>query len=77
MWFQIQLVHQLIAHVNLPHLMQDDHVGPACQGHVKLGTALPTFHLLNENTLRQMKAGAWLINAARGAVVSNKDLKSG
>ena len=34
-----------------------------------------TFHLIDEPELCTMKAGAWLINASRGAVVSNAALK--
>ncbi len=35
----------------------------------------PTYHLLNERRLLEMKPGAWLVNASRGAVISNADLK--
>ncbi|MFQ5568114.1 MAG: 4-phosphoerythronate dehydrogenase [Rhodothermales bacterium] len=35
-----------------------------------------TYHLLDETTLRRMKPGAWLLNTARGAVVSNEALKA-
>ena len=38
--------------------------------------AYPTFHLLDEVQLRTMKAGAWLINASRGPVLSNSALKA-
>ena len=34
-----------------------------------------TYHLIDEKRLRLMKPDAWLINAARGAIVSNRDLK--
>ena len=34
-----------------------------------------TYHLLNKRRLKQMQAGAWLINASRGPVVNNADLK--
>lgn len=34
-----------------------------------------TFHLLNERRLLEMKPGAWLVNASRGAVISHVDLK--
>lgn len=34
----------------------------------------PTFHLFDEQRLRQLKQGAWLINASRGAVVDNAAL---
>ncbi|MBX2818696.1 MAG: 4-phosphoerythronate dehydrogenase, partial [Rhodothermaceae bacterium] len=36
----------------------------------------PTFHLFDENRLLAMKQGAWLLNASRGAVISNEALKS-
>ncbi|MEE4340182.1 4-phosphoerythronate dehydrogenase PdxB [Pseudomonas alliivorans] len=32
---------------------------------------LPTWHLFDESRLRQLRQGAWLINASRGAVVDN------
>src|SRR5690606_20501 len=35
----------------------------------------PTFHLLNKARLEQLRPGAWLINAARGAVVDNVALR--
>ncbi|OUM06505.1 4-phosphoerythronate dehydrogenase [Pseudomonas syringae] len=35
---------------------------------------LPTWHLLDEARLRQLRQGAWLINASRGAVVDNRAL---
>lgn len=34
-----------------------------------------TFHLLNQSRLQQLRPGAWLINAARGAVVDNAALR--
>ncbi|MGN2437599.1 4-phosphoerythronate dehydrogenase PdxB [Pseudomonas syringae] len=34
----------------------------------------PTWHLLDEARLRQLRQGAWLINASRGAVVDNHAL---
>ncbi len=34
----------------------------------------PTFHLLNERTMRWVKPGAWFINAARGEVVDTPSL---
>ena len=34
-----------------------------------------TFHLMDEAQLRKMKPDAWLVNASRGAVLSNTDLK--
>ncbi len=34
----------------------------------------PTWHLLDEARLRQLRQGAWLINASRGAVVDNRAL---
>ena len=44
--------------------------------HVPLikGGAYPTHHLVGMRELLMMKPGAWLINAARGGVVSNVDL---
>jgi erythronate-4-phosphate dehydrogenase len=36
--------------------------------------AHPTWHLLDEARLRQLKPGAWLINASRGSVVDNTAL---
>ncbi|WDH55234.1 4-phosphoerythronate dehydrogenase PdxB [Pseudomonas chlororaphis] len=36
---------------------------------------LPTWHLLDRQRLRQLRAGAWLINASRGAVVDNSALR--
>ncbi|RMP54549.1 Erythronate-4-phosphate dehydrogenase [Pseudomonas savastanoi pv. retacarpa] len=36
--------------------------------------ALATWHLLDETRLRQLRQGAWLINASRGAVVDNTAL---
>ena len=38
--------------------------------------AHPTYHMINESRLKKMKRGGWLINASRGGVVSNQDLKS-
>ncbi|AUG01316.1 4-phosphoerythronate dehydrogenase PdxB [Pseudomonas sp. 09C 129] len=35
---------------------------------------LPTWHLLDKQRLRQLRPGAWLINASRGAVVDNTAL---
>jgi erythronate-4-phosphate dehydrogenase len=35
----------------------------------------PTFHLLDRARLEQLRPGAWLINAARGAVVDNVALR--
>ena len=35
----------------------------------------PTFHLLNNARLEQLRPGTWLINAARGAVVDNAALR--
>lgn len=35
----------------------------------------PTFHLLDRARLEQLRPGAWLINAARGAVVDNAALR--
>ncbi|EKG32531.1 4-phosphoerythronate dehydrogenase PdxB [Pseudomonas avellanae] len=34
----------------------------------------PTWHLLDEARLRQLRQGSWLINASRGAVVDNRAL---
>lgn len=34
-----------------------------------------TFHLLDQSRLEQLRPGAWLINAARGAVVDNAALR--
>ncbi|MGK9064068.1 4-phosphoerythronate dehydrogenase PdxB [Stutzerimonas chloritidismutans] len=34
-----------------------------------------TFHLFNEARLRELRPGAWLINASRGAVVDNAALR--
>ena len=34
-----------------------------------------TFHLLDESRLQQLRPGAWLINASRGAVVDNAALR--
>ena len=44
--------------------------------HTPLNTTgeLPTWHLLDEARLRQLRQGAWLINASRGAVVDNRAL---
>ncbi len=35
----------------------------------------PTYHLANEEFFKKMKKGAWLINAARGAVCSSEALR--
>jgi erythronate-4-phosphate dehydrogenase len=35
----------------------------------------PTWHLFDHARLQQLKAGAWLINAARGPVVDNRALR--
>ncbi|WP_439852746.1 4-phosphoerythronate dehydrogenase PdxB [Pseudomonas syringae] len=35
---------------------------------------MPTWHLFDEARLRQLRQGAWLINASRGAVVDNAAL---
>ncbi len=45
--------------------------------HVPLTTDGPhaTHHLFDEETLRRMGAGTWLINTSRGAVVDNQALK--
>ena len=42
---------------------------------VRQGT-YPTFHLFDQERLLEMKQGAWLLNASRGAVVSNNDLRA-
>ncbi|WP_324730921.1 4-phosphoerythronate dehydrogenase PdxB [Pseudomonas paeninsulae] len=39
------------------------------------GGAQPTHHLFDARRLAQLKAGAWLINASRGAVVDNPALR--
>ncbi|SFP31509.1 4-phosphoerythronate dehydrogenase PdxB [Pseudomonas borbori] len=39
------------------------------------GGAQPTHHLLDARRLGQLKPGAWLINASRGAVVDNSALR--
>jgi len=36
----------------------------------------PTFHLFDEDRILSMKQGAWLLNASRGAVISNEALKT-
>ncbi|AZD91461.1 MULTISPECIES: 4-phosphoerythronate dehydrogenase PdxB [Pseudomonas] len=36
---------------------------------------LPTWHLLDKQCLLQLRPGAWLINASRGAVVDNSALR--
>lgn len=36
----------------------------------------PTYHLVNDDVLRQMTSGAWLLNTSRGAVVDNEALRS-
>lgn len=36
----------------------------------------PTFHLFDRQRLEQLRPGAWLINAARGAVVDNVALRA-
>ncbi|WP_095082257.1 4-phosphoerythronate dehydrogenase PdxB [Pseudomonas sp. Irchel s3h17] len=38
-------------------------------------TEQPTWHLFDEPRLRQLKPGAWLINASRGPVVDNSALR--
>lgn len=38
------------------------------------GGANPTWHLLDQTRLQQLKRGSWLINASRGAVVDNTAL---
>lgn len=38
------------------------------------GGANPTWHLLDQTRLQQLKHGSWLINASRGAVVDNAAL---
>ncbi|POA19835.1 4-phosphoerythronate dehydrogenase PdxB [Pseudomonas sp. FW300-N1A1] len=38
-------------------------------------TEQPTWHLFDEQRLRQLKPGAWLINASRGPVVDNNALR--
>ena len=43
---------------------------------LSLGGEYPTFHLIGKNQLSLMKSDAWLLNASRGAVVSNDALKS-
>ena len=35
----------------------------------------PTWHLFDRQRLQQLKPGAWLINASRGPVVDNSDLR--
>lgn len=40
-----------------------------------LDGAAPTFHLFDQQRLQQLRPGAWLINAARGAVVDNVALR--
>jgi len=39
------------------------------------GGEYPTWHLANEEFFRKMKKGAWLINAARGAVCDSEALR--
>ena len=39
------------------------------------GGKYPTYHLTDENFFRKMKKGAWLINAARGAVCNSEALR--
>jgi len=39
------------------------------------GGKYPTWHLANEEFFRKMKKGAWLINAARGAVCDSEALR--
>jgi erythronate-4-phosphate dehydrogenase len=40
------------------------------------GGKYPTYHLANEDFFSKMKHGAWLINAARGAVCSSEALRN-
>ncbi len=60
--------------VPLPHLLAEADVVSL---HVPLErTGLhPTFHLLGTEELAHMKSGDWLINTARGPVVSNEALR--
>ena len=41
-----------------------------------LGGAHATFHLLDQARLERLRAGSWLINASRGAVVDNTALRN-
>jgi erythronate-4-phosphate dehydrogenase len=38
--------------------------------------AHPTYHLIDSGSLRLMRAGAWLVNTSRGAVVDNRALRT-
>ena len=42
---------------------------------LSMGGDWPTFHLLEQERLFRLRPGAWLINASRGAVVSNAALR--
>lgn len=61
--------------VDLPSIMQQCDV-ISVHTPLTLGGAWPTQHLLGKAELAGLKAGAWLINAARGAVVDNQALLS-
>ena len=40
---------------------------------IKVGeTGAPTYHLINEQTLRRMRKGAYLVNSSRGPVVDDR-----
>lgn len=61
--------------VELEELLENADI-VSCHTPLVRNGSYPTYHLLDERRLMQMKPNAWLINAARGAVVSNAALKA-
>ena len=65
--------HTAINQVELEQLLAQADIVSLHTPLTKTG-AYPSFHLLNENNLRQLKQGAILLNSGRGAAIDNQAL---